>query len=141
MQKIYKGMPDGAQAIEANFNELLPSEKVLWTGAAHLAEDQTISFPDISGYSRLILLFSYYTTGASAGPKNYCYHEKTVEVETIKKNLGAGHYFLFMPAVGIISAKYIYISNNKIAGSSTNTSTVDGYDYRHICLREMRAVK
>ena len=114
--------------------------KVLWSGAAVMNENQTISTTGSTGYvlsesissqaHGIILAWSAYSSGAA---QNYNWVYSFVP-KTHASHGGPGiNFTLSTEGFGTVGSKYLYISGTQIVGNAKNddTGTANGITYKN----------
>uniref|UniRef100_UPI00359C1239 hypothetical protein n=1 Tax=Enterococcus faecalis TaxID=1351 RepID=UPI00359C1239 len=138
--KIYRGMENGAESIEENFNSLvglldklsgtnvLNVGKKIWSGAWYMGENQSInpSLPLDKCLSGWLFLYQPYDSKAgkeSPWDMNYVFVPKTHIVEFGGR--AVVHHLETLN--GTACNKYVYISNTQILGHKNNNTTAKSY--------------
>lgn len=109
------------------------TNKVLWTGEYYMQASQTINLtePISQQMSGIALVFSAYADGAA---QSYDWHTFFVPKAFVAMRDGTGHCFNMMSqAYGDVASKYLYISDESIAGhaNNVNTGTQNGITYNN----------
>ncbi len=96
---------------------------ILWSGGAYMNENQTVTFSEKASVqpTGICLVFSEYYDGEA---KNQSFSSFFISKKLISTHPGKGHSFsLFTSCFNYTGSKYLYISDDKIVGHASNTST------------------
>lgn len=100
---------------------MINGNKILWTGSFYMSEahEANLSEPISKQRNGIVLVWSAYTNGS---PQNYdfVYHYVPKYHISIGANQGVD-FWLSTP--NIVGQKYLYISDSKIKGYTTNDET------------------
>lgn len=100
------------------------SGKILWTGNYYMKADQTATLSEkVSEQpSGIVLVFSRYVDGVG---QNYGFNSFFIPKVMVSEHNGKGHVFTMNSGatLGIIGAKYLYISDDKIVGHADNNAS------------------
>lgn len=103
--------------------ELKKAQGVLWSGAYHMNSDRTITLSETisSQKNGIVLVWSYY----DGEVKNHSWNTHFISKKEIELLSGNPHTFLMAINAGLstFGAKYLYISDNQIAGHATNVAS------------------
>lgn len=134
MKKIYRGMQNAAEDIQANFDELhgiVSKDNIqnIFDGVVLWNETQSYSYDLNKLKVGVQLVFSRYNI-SDWTPLNYGYNTVTITKATLQAYNG-DLFFALMPDANAGQIKRFRFSNNKIWGDADN-SKVTGFALRKI---------
>lgn len=101
--------------------------RLLWSGAYYMQGSHTITLSEAISEQKngIVLVFSGYENGSA---QDYWFNEFFVSKTFVTQHPGKGHNFLLSrgAAFGTMGAKYLYISDTKIAGNDGNIGSGTG---------------
>ena len=122
--KIYGNQVDIIAADGVSINGITLGGKILYQGASHVNETQTINLsePVSNQINGIVLVFSLYRNNAAEDVSINTFFISKKEVELLP---AAPHFFFLGVNAGfsIMGAKYLYIDDTRITGHSGNTES------------------
>lgn len=119
---VEKEIQDLKRVVWGNMDNNDAGNKILWTGAYLMTENQAVNLPELISEQAhgIVLLFSGYTQEDSA-VQNYQWHSFFVPKAQVELHAGAGMTFVLSGAgFSPMATKYIYIHDDKLTGFVSN---------------------
>lgn len=131
----------GIEDILSRIGGLEKKQTMLWSGTFWPSDTQTASFSGRVSEQKngIVLVWSRYADGE--GAKDDQFICSFVPKKIVAQKEGKGHTFtLFANSFSNVSAKYVYISDNRLTGHVNNTETGTSaiglkYNNKYFCLR------
>lgn len=132
---------EGLETILEQLTVISAGQDILWNGMVWPSDSQTASFSGRVSEQKngIVLVWSRYVDGE--GVKDDQFVCNFVPKKMVAQKEGKGHTFtLFANSFSNVSAKYVYISDNRLTGHANNTETGTGaiglkYNNKYFCLR------
>lgn len=115
--------------LEVSGSIIRPNQKVLWSGAIFMSQNQSITLPESisSQENGIILVFSGYSTSTWEA-KDYNWNSHFISKKEIELLPNSEHIFFMGGTEGLSAFKYINIQNGFLGGHKINDSSIDN-DY------------
>ena len=131
----------GLEKILEQLTVLSASQSILWSGTVWPSDSQTASFSGRVSEQKngIVLVWSRYVDGEGAKDDQLVCN--FIPKKMVAQKEGKGYTFtLFANSFSNVSAKYAYISDNRLTGHANNTETGTGaiglkYNNKYFCLR------
>lgn len=132
---------EGLETILEQLTVISAGQDILWNGTVWPSDSQTASFSGRVSEQKngIVLVWSRYVDGEGAKDDQFVCN--FVPKKMVAQKEGKGHTFtLFTNSFSNVSAKYVYISDNRLTGHANNTETGTGaiglkYNNKYFCLR------
>lgn len=132
---------EGLETILEQLTVISAGQDILWNGTVWPSDSQTASFSGRVSEQKngIVLVWSRYVDGEGAKDDQFVCN--FVPKKMVAQKEGKGHTFtLFANSFSNVSAKYVYISDNRLTGHANNTETGTGaiglkYNNKYFCLR------
>lgn len=132
---------EGLETILEQLTVISAGQNILWNGTVWPSDSQTASFSGRVSEQKngIVLVWSRCVDGEGAKDDQFVCN--FVPKKMVAQKEGKGHTFtLFANSFSNVSAKYVYISDNRLTGHANNTETGTGaiglkYNNKYFCLR------
>ena len=132
---------EGLEKVLEQLTVLSASQSILWNGTVWPSDSQTASFSGRVSEQKngIVLVWSRYVDGEGAKDDQLVCN--FIPKKMVAQKEGKGYTFtLFANSFSNVSAKYVYISDNRLTGHANNTETGTGaiglkYNNKYFCLR------
>ena len=132
---------EGLEKVLEQLTVLSASQSILWSGTVWPSDSQTASFSGRVSEQKngIVLVWSRYVDGEGAKDDQLVCN--FIPKKMVAQKEGKGYTFtLFANSFSNVSAKYVYISDNRLTGHTNNTETGTGaiglkYNNKYFCLR------
>lgn len=132
---------EGLETILEQLTVISAGQNILWNGTVWPSDSQTASFSGRVSEQKngIVLVWSRYVDGEGAKDDQFVCN--FVPKKMVAQKEDKGHTFtLFANSFSNVSAKYVYISDNRLTGHANNTETGTGaiglkYNNKYFCLR------
>lgn len=140
VETLYKSV-SGLEGMSSRIESLGADQAVLWSGEIWPTDGQTAKFSGRVSEQKngIVLVWSRYVDGEGAKDDQFVCN--FIPNKIVAQKEGKGHTFtLFANSFSNVSAKYVYISDNRLTGHTNNTETGTGaiglkYNNKYFCLR------
>lgn len=140
IEALYKSV-SGLEEVARRLEVLGADQTVLWSGVSWPTDAQSVRFSGRVSEQKngIVLVWSRYIDGDGAKDEQIICSYIPKKLVALKE--GRGHSIMLMPnSFSTAAVKYVYVSDNQIAGHSNNTESGTGangvkYNNKYFCLR------